>query len=43
VKTGLPGTGYVRYTNDPWPANLEPKKNVPADLWKPTGAAREAQ
>ena len=44
VKTGLPGTGYVRYTDAPWPANLEPKANVPADLWKPTGAAaQEAQ
>ncbi len=43
VKFGLPGTGYVRYTNAAWPANLEPKANVPADLWKPTGAAQGAQ
>ena len=43
VKFGLPGMGYVRYTDAAWPANLEPKTNVPADLWKPTGAAREAQ
>ncbi len=36
VKFGLPGMGYVRYTNAAWPANLQPKP-VPPDLWKPTG------
>jgi HlyD family secretion protein len=42
VKTGLPGMGYVRFTNAEWPANLQPKP-VPANLWKPTGSAQEAQ
>ena len=39
VKFGLPGMGYVRYTSADWPAKLQPKANVPADLWKPTGSA----
>jgi HlyD family secretion protein len=39
VKTGLPGMGYVRYTGAPWPADLQPKANVPTNLWKPTGAS----
>ena len=43
VKTGLPGMGYVRYTGAAWPANLQPKANVPANLWKPTGASGSAQ
>ena len=43
VKFGLPGMGYVRYTNADWPANLQPKANVPADLWKPTGSAQGQQ
>jgi HlyD family secretion protein len=38
VKFGLPGMGYVRFTKADWPENLRPKANVPADLWKPTGA-----
>lgn len=42
VKTGLPGMGYVRFTNADWPAKLQPKP-VPANLWKPTGAAGEAK
>jgi HlyD family secretion protein len=40
VKTGLPGSGYVRFTNADWPANLQVKSQVPADLWKPTGATQ---
>lgn len=40
VKTGLPGMGYVRFTNADWPAKLQPKP-VPANLWQPTGAAGE--
>ena len=40
VKFGLPGVGYVRYTKADWPANLQPKAQVPADLWKPTGATQ---
>jgi hypothetical protein len=35
--------GYVRYTDADWPANLQPKANVPADLWKPTGSAQGQQ
>jgi HlyD family secretion protein len=42
VKTGLPGMGYVRFTNADWPAKLQPKP-VPANLWKPTGSSQEAQ
>ncbi len=39
VKFGLPGMGYVRWDQSkPWPEKLQPKA-VPADLWKPTGAA----
>lgn len=40
VKTGLPGMGYVRFTNADWPAKLQVKP-VPANLWKPTGSASE--
>jgi HlyD family secretion protein len=40
VKTGLPGMGYVRFTNAPWPAKLEVKP-VPRDLWNVTGASTE--
>jgi HlyD family secretion protein len=40
VKVGLPGMGYVRSKGDvAWPDKLQPKANVPADLWKPTGAS----
>lgn len=39
VKFGLPGMGYVRYTSAAWPEKLQPKANIPADLWKPTGSA----
>jgi HlyD family secretion protein len=39
VKFGLPGMGYVRYTSADWPEKLQPKANIPADLWKPTGSA----
>ncbi len=38
VKFGLPGMGYVRYTSAAWPDKLQPKANIPADLWKPTGS-----
>jgi len=38
VKFGLPGMGYVRYTSAAWPEKLQPKANIPADLWKPTGS-----
>jgi HlyD family secretion protein len=38
VKSGLPGMGYVRFDQSkPWPDNLQPKANPPANLWKPTG------
>jgi HlyD family secretion protein len=41
VKFGLPGMGYVRSDQSKaWPEDLQPKANVPADLWKPTGAAK---
>jgi HlyD family secretion protein len=40
VKVGLPGMGYVRFDgNAQWPANLQVKNNIPANLWKPTGSA----
>lgn len=40
VKFGLPGMGYVRSDQSKaWPDNLQPKA-VPANLWKPTGAAK---
>ncbi len=39
VKVGLPGMGYVRFVNAPWPAKLEIKRAVPKDLWKATGSA----
>ena len=39
VKVGLPGMGYVRFVNAPWPAKLESKKAVPQNLWKATGSA----
>ena len=39
VKFGLPGMGYVRYTSAAWPEKLQPKANIPADLWKQTGSA----
>jgi HlyD family secretion protein len=39
VKVGLPGMGYVRFTNAAWPERLEIKKPPPADLWRATGAA----
>jgi HlyD family secretion protein len=42
VKTGLPGMGYVRFTNAEWPEKLQ-LKPVPANLWKPTGAEGEAK
>jgi HlyD family secretion protein len=42
VKFGLPGMGYVRYTNADWPANLQVKP-VPADLWKTTGSSSAPQ
>ena len=38
VKFGLPGAGYVRFTNADWPKDLQVKANVPVDLWKPSGA-----
>jgi HlyD family secretion protein len=38
VKFGLPGMGYVRFTSAAWPEKLQPKANVPVDLWKPTGS-----
>ncbi len=44
VKVGLPGMGYVRYaTNEPWPANLQPKANPPRNLWQPSGEVGAAQ
>jgi HlyD family secretion protein len=40
VKVGVPGMGYVRYdTKAEWPANLQSKGVVPANLWQPTGSA----
>jgi HlyD family secretion protein len=42
VKFGLPGMGYVRWVNDPWPQKLEVKANIPADLWKTTGSSNTA-
>ena len=38
VKSGLPGMGYVRFTNAQWPADLQ-WKEPPANLWQPTGSA----
>jgi len=40
VKFGLPGMGYVRFTNADWPKDLQVKAQVPQDLWKPTGATQ---
>ena len=38
VKTGIPGMGYVRLdSNAEWPPMLQ-FKQVPAQLWKPTGS-----
>jgi HlyD family secretion protein len=43
VKSGLPGTGYVRWKQDaPWPAKLQ-SKTPPANLWQPTGSSTGAQ
>ena len=40
VKTGLPGVGYVRFDKSAaWPANLQPKAAIPANLWNPTGSS----
>jgi HlyD family secretion protein len=39
VKSGLPGMGYVRFTNAQWPADLQFNPNIPANLWQPTGSA----
>jgi HlyD family secretion protein len=39
VKSGLPGMGYVRFSSDTaWPKKLEGNRNVPKNLWEPTGA-----
>jgi len=38
VKSGLPGMGYVRFTNAAWPADLQ-WKQPPANLWQPTGSS----
>jgi HlyD family secretion protein len=44
VKSGLPGMGYVRWATDKqWPEKLQPKAAVPANMWKPTGAASGTQ
>jgi HlyD family secretion protein len=44
VKSGLPGSGFVRWdTSKDWPENLQSKGVVPANLWKPTGASSGAQ
>jgi HlyD family secretion protein len=40
VKVGLPGMGYVRFTNNSWPVALQTKP-VPANLWQSTGALAE--
>lgn len=42
VKTGLPGMGYVRWTKAEWPAKLQPKAQVPQNLWQPTGSSQSA-
>lgn len=39
VKVGLPGMGYVRFVNAPWPTKLASNKTVPQNLWKATGSA----
>lgn len=39
VKVGLPGMGYVRFTQAQWPSQLQVKAAVPQNLWKETGAA----
>jgi HlyD family secretion protein len=39
VKVGLPGMGYVRFTNAAWPANLQQTKPVPKNLWEASGAS----
>jgi HlyD family secretion protein len=44
VKSGLPGSGFVRWdTSKDWPDKLQSKAVVPANLWKPTGASSGAQ
>jgi HlyD family secretion protein len=42
VKVGLPGMGYVRFTNAAWPTQLQQTKPVPKDLWQASGAAGQA-
>ena len=39
VKVGLPGMGYVRFTNANWPLALQQTKPVPKNLWQPSGEA----
>ena len=39
VKSGIPGMGYVRFTEAAWPENLVPKSVSPAQLWAPTGSS----
>ena len=40
VKVGLPGMGYVRWSNGAtWPDQLQFKSAPPANLWQPTGGA----
>ena len=41
VKVGLPGMGYVRWKNIPWPENLQ-FKGVPPRIWQPTGSSKVA-
>ena len=41
VKVGLPGMGYVRWKNVPWPENLQ-FKGVPPRLWQSTGSSKVA-
>jgi HlyD family secretion protein len=39
VKVGLPGMGYVRFTQAQWPTKLQPAAKVPQNLWQPSGAS----
>ena len=41
VKVGLPGMGYVRWRDVPWPENLQPKA-APPNLWQPSGSSKVA-
>jgi HlyD family secretion protein len=39
VKVGLPGMGYVRFTQATWPTNLQQSAAPPKNLWQPSGSS----